>query len=95
MEEDKRNLYEEIVLGEEVEVWLKSPIGQFVMRQKQEVEKRIMEEFRKVDPEDASSIRLLQRALDAADTGPKWLIDQVHIAHQQEQILSAEEVSRE
>jgi len=90
---DEKEIFEAAVMGEECELWLKSTIGQHVLRQRAEAEKKVMEAFRRADPGDTKAIAALQRALDAANTGVQWLVDAVHIGRQYEQILSAEKES--
>ena len=84
-------VFETIAKGETIEHWLKGPVGQYIQEQKRETERKILEQFRNVDPHDAKAIMLLQRALDAADTGPRWLEEAVTTAQQHDQILRAEQ----
>ncbi len=87
--------HEAAIMGEEVRVWLASPIGQYILRQRVEVEKKVLEAFRRLDPSDAKGISDLQRALDAAHTGVQCLEDAISVGKQYVDILTMENDSHE
>lgn len=87
--------YEAGVLGEHIDVWLKSQIGQYVLQQRAETERKVLDLFRKLDPSDTSAVSELQRALNAAYTGVQWLMDAVDMGQQYIQLLKAEKETYE
>jgi len=90
LEEEIEQAYEIVIRGEEAKAWLDGPLGKYVLKQRADVERKVLEQFRLVDAGNPKKIRDLQRALDAANTGVQWLLDAIQMGSQQEQILKAE-----
>lgn len=90
LDSEMQQTFELVILGEEAKAWLDSPLGQYVLRQREEVQKKVLEQLRTVEASNVKKVRELQRALDASNTGVQWLLDAVQMGSQYNQILAAE-----
>lgn len=87
---DQEEMYENLRIAEQIDAWMSGPIGKYVMAQKLESEKKVLEAFRRVDVTNVKKTTDLQRALDACTTGVQWLTDAIRMGIQYDQILRAE-----
>ena len=65
-------------LAAEAEKWLKTPLGQYIMKRVEQERADAMLRLRTVDPEDAKEIRRLQGDIKRAESFPAWISELIH-----------------
>lgn len=68
-------LIEKAVFGKEIEFFLASRIGQYIIKRADNYADEAMELLKKVDPKDESKIRELQNRIWIAESIQQWLAD--------------------
>lgn len=70
------------VFGKEVETFLKSPIGDFLLSRSREQADEAIEKLKSIDPQDWKAIQSLQNTIKVAESFQVWLGDAVAAGHQ-------------
>ena len=90
MTRDQEEAHENVRIAEQIDAWQSGPVWAYVLKLKEGIERRIIEEFRTVDVTNVKKTKLLQEALNQCTVSPKWLDDAVRAGIHYEQILKAE-----
>lgn len=78
------------VFGVQVQNFMDSEIGAYIMNRADEYAQEAMEELTKVDPEDPRAIRSLQNRIHVADLIATWLREAVSLGEQAQEHLKYE-----
>jgi hypothetical protein len=73
---------EAAIFGKEVEQWLDTRIGAYLVRKAQDEASKALEALAEVDPEDAKAIRALQNKVQVSDSIIGWLGEAVRMGIQ-------------
>jgi hypothetical protein len=90
MSKDQEEAYENLRIAEQINVWQAGPIGRYVDKLLEVVERRILDSFETVDVTNIKKTQKLQFALREARAAPRWLDEAVRLGIQAEQKLRGE-----
>lgn len=82
-----QELARSIAFGAEVERFLQSPIGKFLVEHAERQIESAMETFRTVNPTDHAAITAIQVQLKVADSVQDWLASAVSAGYEAERML--------
>jgi len=75
MSDDKSGLMAEIALGHDIEAFLDSAIGKFLIARAQTEAITAMHALKSIDPTKTEEVRALQNAVQRAEGFEEWLIE--------------------
>jgi Na+/glutamate symporter len=64
--------------GRVVEDFIKSPVGEFLVKKAQEQSDKAVEKLKTVSPEDPTAIRAIQTDIQVAESIIQWLCEAIH-----------------
>jgi hypothetical protein len=85
--EDKELLIQRAVFGQEVEQFLSSYIGKYLLARAQEQVEVAQRAFRDVDVTDVARLTVLQNRINVASSIPDWLVDAINDGAQALQLI--------
>ena len=91
MDAETREQYANKILGENIDKWWNSDIGQYVLGRSLDKTERLTAELRTVDPEDSKRIRDIQFNIRVAEQALVWLNEQIHAGQQALNLLDMED----
>ena len=87
MDDGKRTLYAERVLGLDAEDFFKSDIGRYVLARSEEVSQAATEKLKTITADETNAIRDYQFKIHCAEGAIKWLNDIIRAGKQAMQQL--------
>ena len=76
-----REIQQSIDLSFQVEAFLLSPIGKYLIGRAEEEIESATEVLKRIDPEDPKSIRVQQQIIQVAESVQYWLADAIQAGH--------------
>lgn len=76
-----REIQQSIDLSFQVEAFLLSPIGKYLIARAEEEIESATEVLKRIDPEDPKSIRVQQQIIQVAESVQYWLADAIQAGH--------------
>ena len=76
-----REIQQSIDLSFQVEAFLLSPIGKYLIARAEEEIEAATEVLKRIDPEDPKSIRVQQQIIQVAESVQYWLADAIQAGH--------------
>ncbi|MDB5975157.1 MAG: hypothetical protein JWR07_1917 [Nevskia sp.] len=77
MSEEREELLERAVFGKEVEAFLGSNVGRYVLAKANAQAARAVDAFKNVDPHNSGAVQKLQNDIKVAENIMEWLTDAV------------------
>lgn len=77
MSADTNQLKQQIDFGFQVEAFLRSEIGQYLVKRAEDQISAAVEQLKVADPEDAKAVRAIQNEIKVAESLQYWLADAI------------------
>ena len=92
LSQEVREIQKTIDLSFQVEAFLKSPIGQYLVARSDEEVEAAVEELKKADPEKAAEVRAIQNRIHVIEQVQYWLAEAIQAGHNAaEQFMNKEQ----